>query len=379
MKPDQEDSRLTAYVLGELSTAEAAAVKAAATADPSIRRAIKEIEQMSGHLSGVFGNGGEKLTTRNRQNILKAAKEAARQGKIIPLKSQRSAKKSWLVPIAAAAAISAGLFLLNSIPSPKTRKTASTASKIDAMSVEKSEGVRISRGDNISILPLEAGKRSLSQVTTAIRMENRLPTKDEVRIEEMLNAFPLKAKGSVALWQSCSLGAEIITCPWKPSGNLLIVSLQGAQNNESEVSLEFRANENSLLSHHLLGYSNGKPTQKSVSTKSIAPGESFLLVMETVGNSTQLGELIWTVNGTEAPVLALVHEKDKEPSEDASFAALVSAFGLWLRGEGKPMVDDAVVLGLAREVAAGSIVPDRYDFLILVDQAMKLAGKTGDD
>jgi hypothetical protein len=39
------------------------------------------------------------------------------------------------------------------------------------------------------------------------------------------------------------------------------------------------------------------------------------------------------------------------------------------------MIDDSLILGLAREVAAESMVPDRYDFLELVDQAVKVKNK----
>ena len=37
------------------------------------------------------------------------------------------------------------------------------------------------------------------------------------------------------------------------------------------------------------------------------------------------------------------------------------------------MIDETLVLGVAREVAAGSIVADRYDFLALIDEATKLS------
>jgi hypothetical protein len=95
--------------------------------------------------------------------------------------------------------------------------------------------------------------------------------------------------------------------------------------------------------------------------------------MEASGNDPRLGELIWTVDGTEAPAISLIRNEENEPSDDARFAALICGFGLWLRGEEKPAVDDLLVLGLAREVAAESLVADRYDFLNLVDQAVKIA------
>ena len=38
-------------------------------------------------------------------------------------------------------------------------------------------------------------------------------------------------------------------------------------------------------------------------------------------------------------------------------------------------IDDTLILALARQVAAESLVSDRYDFLELVDQAVKAKGK----
>jgi hypothetical protein len=82
-----------------------------------------------------------------------------------------------------------------------------------------------------------------------------------------------------------------------------------------------------------------------------------------------------SVGGREASPLPLVREPEREPSDDARFAALVCAFGLWLRGEGGGMIDEEVMLALAREVASGSMVADRYDFLNLIDEATKLPEK----
>ncbi len=105
----------------------------------------------------------------------------------------------------------------------------------------------------------------------------------------------------------------------------------------------------------------------------IPAGESVVLVIEAVANGKGLGTLTWTIDGAGAPPVELVFYPEKEPSDDASFATLICGFGLWLRGEGKPTIDDLLVLALAREAAAENLVADRYDFITLVDQAVKLS------
>ncbi len=50
-----EDPRVTAYVLGELSHAEAAEVERAALLNPTLQEALDETRQMAGLLGNVFG------------------------------------------------------------------------------------------------------------------------------------------------------------------------------------------------------------------------------------------------------------------------------------------------------------------------------------
>lgn len=376
MKLHQEDPRLTAYLLGELTPEEARAVEDAAESDPLVRSALKETGSVCDGLNAMLGKEDERLLPTHRENIRKAAREAARQGKIELLKSHRQPRRIWQIPLAAAAVILGGIFLLTMIPSPKRGGTKQVTTKADAPVTDDIGIETVPRDGNVMRLPLEAGKRSLSLITTAVRIEDRMPEVRAVRIEELLNAFPLKAKGSAALWKGCSLSTEILPCPWRPSGNLVLVSLQGARDGERKISVEFRAHGESTSSHRLLGYPAGEGKAIPTSAESTVPaGETVVLMIEAPSTGGELGTLVWTVDGTDAPPVALVPDPEKEPSDDASFATLVCAFGLWLRGEDKPAIDDLLVLALAREAASENLVADRYDFITLVDQAVKLSEK----
>ncbi len=372
MKLHQEDPRLTAYLLGELPPGEAQAVKNAAAEDDAVRAVLGDTDRICSDLKALFAEDEDHLLPRHRDNIRKAAKEASRQGKIQLLKSHKQTRKRWHIPLAAAAVIAGGIVLLTLIPSPKRGGTKQVTANADAAAPIEPGIKAAPRDGNVMKLPLEAGRRSLPLITTAVRIEDRMPSPQEVRIEEILNAFPLKAKGSAALWKGCSLAAEILPCPWRPSGNLILVSLQGARDGEREISVELR----SKAGHRLLGYSAGvgNPNEPSTST-TIPAGDSVILVIEATADGGEPGTLAWTVDGTDAPPVDLAFNPEKEPSDDASFATLICGFGLWLRGEGKPMIDDLLVLALAREAAAENLVADRYDFITLVDQAVKLSEK----
>lgn len=372
MKLHQEDPRLTAYAVGELPPEEAAAVERAIAADPALREAYAETEEMGRSLAEALGGEKERLQSRQRDAIRRAAREAARQGKIENLSSHRTARKTWMAPLAAAAVIIGGVFLLTLFPKPNGAGGSEKPVTANNEPV-KGSGLEGPRDDgNVIRLPLKASGKSLAKITDAIRGESRLPNKDEVRIPEMINAFPLKANGSVALWDGCKVGAEILSSPWKPSGSLVVVEIQGAKDGPRDLSVEYRAEDGVVIAHRLIGYPSEESSGEAKPVSEMAANSDMLIVIEVESRDLRLGSLHWTVGGKAAPPVPLLRDPEREPSDDARFASLICAFGLWLGGEDGGMIDETLVLGLAREVAAGSLVADRYDFLTLIDEATKL-------
>jgi len=370
MKLHQEDPRLTAYILGELSPEEALAVEHAVAGEPALQLVLAEAEKAQTQLCELLGGATDGLLPRQRDNIRRAAKEAARKGKIEHLRSHRQARKIWLVPLAAAAVIAAGIFILTKIPA-----TNSGGGKgVSGNNVPVAPPAAAPGGGNQdgTQLPLRAGKESMAKVSNAVRVAGRKPLPNEVSVPELLNAFPLKANGSVALKSGCKLGAEIIPCPWKPSGSLILVEVQGARDGARDLAVSYRADGDSVIAHRLIGYPPVSGKTVSPDFSRMNPNATMLLMIDVDAKSPKLGELVWSVDGEAAPAIPLVRDPEKEPSDDVRFAALVCGFGLWLRGEDTASIDESMILGLAREVAADGLVADRYDFLNLVDQAMKL-------
>lgn len=374
MKPHLKDTKLTDYALGELPPEESVAVERAIAADPELRAAFVETEEMCQGLSDALGEKKERLQPRQRDAIRRAAHEAARQGKVEKLSSHRQARRTWSAPLAAAAVIIGGIFLITLFPKPAGKiGTKPVTANSDPIKGGGLDGQ--TEPGNIIRLPLKASGKSLSEIMDAVRGEKRMPTKGEVRIPEMLNAFPLKTNGSVALWHGCKLGVEILPSPWKPSASLVFVVIQGAKDGARGLSVEYHAQEGVVIDHRLIGYASRKSDSKLNPPSEVEANSRMLLVIEVESRDLRLGSLYGSVGGKEAPPLPLVREPEREPSDDARFAALVCAFGLWLRGEGGGMIDEEVMLALAREVASGSMVADRYDFLNLIDEATKLTEK----
>jgi hypothetical protein len=378
MKIEQDDPRWIAYVLGELSAKEAKQFDHAIAGDPALKLALKEIERSQADLLKFLGTESDTLLPRQRSAIMQAAREASGTAKIVSMKPQRKEFNVWAWPLAAAAVVTATMFIVTMLPAPEAgesdRKVGNGSNKPsfdDFVAVENRGQARKSIG-----LPLIAGNKSLTQITRSIRELGNLPSRQDVRIEEILNAFPLDTHGSVALLNGASLGAEVVECPWSPSGSLVFVKIRGARDRSSKLSVDFKSNDSSVISSRLLGYEieENNRDRKSM-PQELSAGQETLVVILIEAKDQDLGQLVWSVDGQTAPVIELVRDSEKEASSDSRFASLICGFGLWLREEKPEIIDDSLILGLAREVAAESLVPDRYNFLTLVDQAVKAKSK----
>jgi hypothetical protein len=378
MKIEQDDPRWIAYVLGELSAKEAKQFDHAIAGDPALKLALKEIERSQADLLKFLGTESDTLLPRQRSAIMQAAREASGSGKIVSMKPQRKEFNIWAWPLAAAAVVTATMFIVTMLPAPET---GDSDKKVGNGSIKPSfdEFVAVeNRGQarKSIALPLIAGNKSLTQITRSIRELGNLPSRQDVRIEEMLNAFPLDTNGSVALLNGASLGAEVVECPWSPSGSLVFVKIRGARDRSSKLSVEFNSNDRSVISSRLLGYEIEENTRdRNSMPQELSAGQETLVAILIEAKSQDLGQLVWSVDGQTAPMIELVRDSEKEASSDSRFASLICGFGLWLREEKPEIIDDSLILGLAREVAAESLVPDRYNFLTLVDQAVKAKSK----
>lgn len=113
MKLHPEDPRLTAYLLGELSPDEAAAVEQAADADASVRTALDETYQLQRVLMSALAPDSTALLPRQRETIRRALRESPNAGETIPFPVRKKFLASFIMPlgIAAAAALVSWLAL----------------------------------------------------------------------------------------------------------------------------------------------------------------------------------------------------------------------------------------------------------------------------
>lgn len=360
-----DDPKLTAYVFGELSADEASAIRAAAELDPGLRKELEAVSAQKALLMEIFGKGDESLLPQQHDAIHRAVKEATRKGSVVKLGSHRNFTRKWAAPVAAAAVITLGIFVLTLIPTAKIGEASGGH-------VASGEGDEQGNQTDSPDAVLEMTEGSFAKIVRAIRIEARLPDQSLVKPGELLEEFPLKAKDKVALWKGSTAGVEIIPCPWKPSGSLVFLEIKRGKDKNREFSVRYLPKEGSVFRMNVVTSKESADAGLLADEKMMAPGSSSFLVIEVESSSPVLGEVHLLVDGEPGPIIELIRDPAKEPSEDATFAALVCAFSHWLAGEERDYIDDSMVVELARKVASGNLVSDRYDFLDLIDQAMKI-------
>ncbi len=106
-----------------------------------------------------------------------------------------------------------------------------------------------------STVPIVSGNASYTLVERFVRTEKKLPPKNGVRIEELINHVTYEDAGEADL-NGINLGAELVHCPWDPGAILMGVLLR----NGSEVPitraaiLQVEVKPDHIRSYRLLGY-----------------------------------------------------------------------------------------------------------------------------
>jgi hypothetical protein len=452
MKLHPDDPRLTAYLLGELSAKEAAAVERAAAAEPAITLALRDLERMQRILTNTLAPASHRLLPHQREQVCRQARQADQAGKVVILASQRKSWKTWLIPLSAAALITLAVFILIHTPAPDGGKLATpsnppTNKNWDQVPLEvallpapgpadvsRSQGApdqatgaaasntlaeqaaardaalaktgdeflrqvterlqqtpppaasalpAISPRNSVAAsttptlaLPIHAGRASLGWITQAVRGEHKLPAANIVRLEEILNSFALRPTGAAAISQGVSVTTESLSCPWKPSATLLLISIRGAADSAREVTTTFHADPAAVALYRLLGFApvsglSPGPLPSRLPAKAIT---TLALEIEPSATATTLGTIEWTIDGKSAAAIPVTHRLDVEPSDDARFASLLCTYAQWLVHDQPTFIDADLLAALARETVSATLPPDRTDLLTLIEQSLKLEG-----
>ncbi len=403
MTPLPDDPTLTAYALGELSADDAATVERAIAENPELHATIRETREIQQFLTARLTPPAEKLLPQQRENIRRSARTADTSGKIVSFWTR------WLIPAAAAAVLALAAFIV--IRTPRGEPTPVAVQIPPPVSIAPVAVLPISPPPPAPILPpavpygsvavadsptlelpIITGKPDLELISKSIRIDQQLPPRSAVRIEEILNAFPLRLNGVAAISRSATnnwhpdnrdsgmsahvatLSTEMIACPWKPSATLLFISLRGNPRSACDVRMAYHANPDGVARYRILGFTPADgPLAASLPTKLAVDATTTLAIeIESSKPGGDLGSLVWSTDDQPAPSISLIYKKDAEPSDDARFATLVCTYAQWLAGEQPGVIHPEILSALARETASATLPTDRAKFLELIENSLHL-------
>lgn len=415
MKISHEDPRLSGYLLGELPAADSAAVEHAVAADPALRLSLDEIRKVVALLEGTLATSAPALRPVQREAVLRAVRHADAQGKVVELASARRGRRPWLTVIGAAAAVvlavtlaarfsgpakpgdkpGGGAVELALLPMPGPAGEAGDATApgggvaaaeirtTQREELQKDPGAfldRISRQlsrDSLPdparlpalkplpplqasgeiALPVVVGHASYGWVRAWVRDRAALPPKDAVRLEELVNTFPLDATDAVAGVPRI----ETAACPWNSDSLLVAATLRGPEGRDAQVSWSFEAAEGVKVRMIASpGSSGGRLPDRLPAGRAV----TVLLEVAAAAGSNRLGVFKYDVNGEFSG--RIVEATDGSPSPAMRQLGLMAAFGIWLRGEG---IDAAGMESVLKNAGSDSD-PGRADSRRLVRQAL---------
>ena len=409
MKLQPDGPRLTSYVLGELGAEDAAAVERAAAEDPALQAEIGETRAIQDFLTDRLAPPADKLLPHQRENVRRSARDADRTGKTISFAAFSNALKPWLIPASAAAVLALATSILIRRPAgkpcPVAVATPPPAPAAPAAAVAANNpppapvlppavphGPVAAADFPILDLPVPTGKADLETISKAIRIDRQLPPANSIRLEQILNGFPLRLNGVAAIVRSAAnnwhpdnrdsgmsahvatLSTEMIACPWKPSATLLFISLHGNASSACDVRIAYHANPGGVARYRLLGSAPAEGQTAGILPAQLAVDSTTTLAIEIESSKPggDLGTLEWSTDDQAAPSVSLVHKSDAEPSDDARFAALVCTYAQWLAGEQAGIINTDILVALAREIASSTLPADRADFLELIESSLHL-------
>jgi hypothetical protein len=390
-----DDPRLSAWVLGELPADEAAEIAQAVAGDPALQAAADELRGVCNFLDGAFAAPG--LRPEQREAV-----RCAGRANVVEFPARKKQVQHWPALLATAAVIALGVFLVSRIETgsnpdlvrrgqadpvtpptirPSTGNGDATAPNsrhihsagggpgadlADFANVRLPEAAKmpaITPQDRTSDLdlPLVVGRSSYDWVRGWIEEKNQLPPKEAVRVEELANAFPLPPAEETESFAGLKVACVSMASLWPGPGRLVGVQIANESGEARRVSWAFRPAPGARSGGvRVLASTGGAASVPST----LPAGHRTLVLIELASAAGDAGDLVVSADGRSRRIPAV---ETKAPG--LKQAALVAAFGIWLRGEG---IDDARLREIL--VAAGENTdPRAKEVRQLVGRALDIA------
>lgn len=219
-------------------------------------------------------------------------------------------------------------------------------------------------------LPLLSGGSSWSWVRRFIDERHTLPPANAVRIEEMINAFPVTGGDPSA---RLAMDVEVAQAPWNPEAALAMVRVANQTPDAITASLSARFHASGVSAYRLIGYADFGSASAAEASATLAPGTSHLLLIElrTHGAAAPAIELNLQSNSPLQVAANTPPNPFPSASQEFRFATLIACFGKALRaGPGTPEV------AMLRQVLEPfvPVTADQSAAVALIHRALPLLG-----
>lgn len=333
-KLTDNDPRLTAYALGELSRDEAeeiARILEAPFSGPLVRE-VESIDALGIKLTQALGSGGAedlklKLSPRQRDAIFRSAKAPTADD----VESTR--QSTWIRPVivilSAAALVTFSFLALYNMDSDENAVARmpevsfseysddemhapiqpsnadwNGARDVSSRGVVSADHAVVSRGlsagsdasglvqlvenewverasDAVTRMPLACGKASWKWVKNSIEKDGVLPNKNAVRVEEILNAFSYDEPSDLELSHAAA-GVELVRCPWNDGHMIAVILLENKHSGNTQVEAALTFSE-SVEKYRLVGYAKGEAEKDNLISPAkitMGVGDAHIVIYE---------------------------------------------------------------------------------------------------
>ena len=436
-KISPDDPRLTAFALGEMEPAERTEFELLLKQDAAARAIVAEITGTAHHIGVALANESEP-----QRNGTPAANEfrvldggAASVGKkpddpYAPSKWLHFPQMYFAISGFAAACFAIGFVIWQASYKPQPQYTEVDLTKFPSMNAKDGSEMAIAgveandlgtkdsfvtvQSAPLSLFPINRATVAYANVRRSLQ-SGRLPPRNAVRIEEMVNYFPYAySSPKVETDGPFAAHLEVASAPWAPEHRLVRIGLKGRAGAigdtlttiAKDVRLEVEFNPLAVQSYRLIGYEDrmlrkGDFNNGKIDAGEVGAGHMVTALYEVVpvetpavdrlkhqepSASTPLNysELLTLKVSYKEPADDVSSEREfplrdtghvfDEASADFKFAASVAAFGMILRDS--PHKGESTFAHVTQWAQAG-LMDDtggyRSEFVGLVGQAERLS------
>lgn len=368
MKLTPDSPALTAYVLGELSPSEAAAVAEAIRENPVLARESAELSGLVDLLAEALGDEKHSLGNDRHEEIFKAGQRP--DAKILVLDHKRRSRKHSLFAVAGVAAVVALGFLGLSkfgVDGPETSAGGSDVAGTAGGDLQIIPEIPLKTPSFVTHLALPA------MVEQAIAVEGKLPPSEAFEVSEWID---LAGAGSIpqVVVGTVSAYTEIGLCPWHPEHSLLMVNLRVAENAKVKLHVGLNLDPSRVKFSKRVG---GISEDLIPNDETLTGSRTVLYEIELRSGEMSIGSLALDPVGKGSsplsgylPLTSTPLEEDAI-SNDFKTARTLAAFARWGAGETRDVGQLKGIANSARDLlteVTGEKVRYALDAILLAEE-----------